>query len=191
MRHGIERHRVRQIGQPGMHAVLLVHRHLVIFQGVVHVFALEPLLEYPMAEQIFVAHPIGRDRLIGRENRRPRHVAGRSWQASTVQAVSCNDNPRRQWPAQANSLVLFDKTPRRARSASPPDPPPSPSAHKPTTPNREPTQKPVVAYRCTLAEEVTSGLFSFCGEIARGPSLGVRFLSLGHWAGLLVILLPI
>ena len=38
---------------------------------------------------------------------------------------------------------------------------------------------------------MTSGLFSFCGEIARGPSLGVRFLSLGHWAGLLVILLPI
>ena len=37
---------------------------------------------------------------------------------------------------------------------------------------------------------MTSGLFSFCGEIARGPSLGFVF-SLGHWAGLLVILVPI
>jgi hypothetical protein len=48
MGHGIERHRVRQVGEPGVHAVLLVHRHLVIFQAVVHVIALELMLEYAM-----------------------------------------------------------------------------------------------------------------------------------------------
>ena len=63
MRDGIKWHRVRQIGQPSVDTVLLVHRHLVIFQRVVHVFAFQLLFEDAMTQQIGVAHAIGWDRL--------------------------------------------------------------------------------------------------------------------------------
>ena len=62
VRHGIERHAQRQIGQPGVDAILLVHRHLIILQAVVDVLPLQLPLQQTMAQQVVVAHPVGRDR---------------------------------------------------------------------------------------------------------------------------------
>ena len=50
-----------------MNAVLLVHRHLEIFERVVHVLALELMLQDAMTEQVRVAHSVGRDRFQTRE----------------------------------------------------------------------------------------------------------------------------
>jgi hypothetical protein len=50
------------------------------------------------------------------------------------------------WLAPENSSETLDSTPQKARSASPPDPQPVPSAQKQSTPSKEPTQKPIVAY---------------------------------------------
>ena len=50
-----------------MDAVLLVHRHLEIFEIIVHVFALELSLQHAMAQQIIVAHSVSRDRFQPRE----------------------------------------------------------------------------------------------------------------------------
>ena len=44
-----------------MDAVLLVYRHLVVLQAIIHVFALELTLQELMTQQILVAHAVGRD----------------------------------------------------------------------------------------------------------------------------------
>ena len=60
---GIQRHAQGQIGQPRVDAVLLIHGHFIILKAVVHVLSLDLSLHDPMAQQVLVAHPIGRDRL--------------------------------------------------------------------------------------------------------------------------------
>ena len=66
----VERHRVRQIGQPRMNAALRRHRHLVILQ----IEVIDVLLHVPQKEvvrrPILLAEPLGRNRLDLRQKRR-------------------------------------------------------------------------------------------------------------------------
>ena len=67
MRDGIERHRVGQVGKPCVDAILLVHRHFVIFQIEADIFAFKLSFENAMAEDVVLGHAVGGNSFQSRE----------------------------------------------------------------------------------------------------------------------------